>query len=345
MENPEFQESHIRHCMLYEFRSGRNASNATKNICGVYPNGVSLRKCQRWFKKFNDGDFDLCDKPKSGRPSVIDSDALKVAVEEDPRQTIAELSQKLNKPKSTIQEHLSKIGKVHREGVWVPHELTQGNKDMRVTICRNLLVRNEKSPFLEQIVTGDEKWIVYTNNKRKKQWLSPKEHPIPTPKQEPFPMKVMLSIWWNFKGVVHYELLERGKTITADLYCEQLGRLKQALKQKHPALVNRKGVILHHDNARPHSARLTQNKLHSLGWEVLPHPPYSPDLAPSDFHLFRSLTSYLSGKSFHNNEEVKTTLDSFFASKDPHFFNRGIKKLVSRWTEVISNEGEYIIEK
>ena len=69
-------------------------------------------------------------------------------------------------------------------------------------------------------------------------------------------MKVMLSIWWNSKGVIQLKLLERGKTITADLYCDQLDRLKQALKKKHPALVNRKGVILHHDNARPHSARL-----------------------------------------------------------------------------------------
>ena len=54
-------------------------------------------------------------------------------------------------------------------------------------------------------------------------------------------------------------------------------------------MINKKGVLFHHDNARPHISLVTQQKLRELGWEVLMHPPYNPDLAPSDYHLFRSL--------------------------------------------------------
>ncbi|KAG5311526.1 SETMR methyltransferase, partial [Acromyrmex insinuator] len=63
--------------------------------------------------------------------------------------------------------------------------------------------------------------------------------------------------------------------------------LQETIKQKRPELINRKGVVFHHDNARPHTSLMTRQKLRELSWEVLMHPPYSPDLALSDYHLFR----------------------------------------------------------
>ncbi|GFY35086.1 histone-lysine N-methyltransferase SETMAR [Trichonephila clavipes] len=65
------------------------------------------------------------------------------------------------------------------------------------------------------------------------------------------------------------------------------------------------GGRLLHDNARPHTALVTKAILKQFKWEVLDHPPYSPDLAPSDFHLFRYLKSHLGGKSFHDDDEIK----------------------------------------
>src|SRR5688572_30562379 len=86
----------------------------------------------------------------------------------------------------------------------------------------------------------------------------------------------MLSIWWDVKGVVYYELLPAKETITADKYCAQLDRLKASIAENRPVLANRKGVIFHHDNARPHVALSVKNKLAAFNWEVLIHPPYSP---------------------------------------------------------------------
>jgi transposase len=101
------------------------------------------------------------------------------------------------------------------------------------------------------------------------------------------------------EGIVHYELLERNLTVTAERYCQQLRRLVEAIQQKRPG--RRHGMILQNDNARPHAANMTKAAIQELDWEILPHPPYSPDLAPSDYRLFRSLSHNLRGVSFNNN--------------------------------------------
>ena len=141
------EEVHIRHCMLFEFHKGSNATVATKNICNVYPSALDVRKCQRWFSKFKSGNFDLSDSYRSGRPTTLDNDMLRAEVEANPCQTIEELSNTLNQPCSTIQEHLQQIGKVSRAGVWVPHNLSEENKANRSTTCNLLLQRHNTEAF------------------------------------------------------------------------------------------------------------------------------------------------------------------------------------------------------
>jgi hypothetical protein len=83
--------------------------------------------------------------------------------------------------------------------------------------------------------------------------------------------------------------------------------------QKWPTLSNQKGVILLHDNGRPHVAKLTQQKIEQLGWEVLAHAPYSPNFAPSDYHLFLSLHNYLCSKHYQDFDEIKSDLTATMA--------------------------------
>ncbi|WP_025903236.1 IS630 family transposase [Tatumella sp. UCD-D_suzukii] len=153
----------------------------------------------------------------------------------------------------------------------------------------------------------------------------------------------MLSVWWDYKGVIYYELLPSNQTVNSNVYVDQLIKLNEAIKEKRPELANRKGVVFQHDNARPHTSFVTRKKLMELGWDVLPHPPYSPDLAPSDFHLFRSMQHSLSGKNFSNESDVKSHLNKFFADKDPTFYEGGIMVLPDKWQKVIENNGQYFI--
>jgi len=124
----------------------------------------------------------------------------------------------------------------------------------------------------------------------------------------------------------YYELLKPTETITGDRYQTQLMRLRRALKDKRPQYNERYDkVILQHDNARPHVAKVIKTYLETLKWEVLSHPPYSPDVAPSDYHLFRSIAHGLTDQHFRSYEEVKNWIDSWIASKDDQFFRRGIR--------------------
>ena len=100
-----------------------------------------------------------------------------------------------------------------------------------------------------------------------------------------------------------------------------------------------------HDNARPHIAKLTNLKLLELGWTVLPHPPYSPDLAPSDYHLFRSLSNQLRNKTFEEEAQLYSFIQTFFDNKSKEFYENGIVNLPSRWRQVVDSDGQYITDK
>ncbi|GFX44066.1 mariner Mos1 transposase [Trichonephila clavipes] len=103
--------------------------------------------------------------------------------------------------------------------------------------------------------------------------------------------KVLLCIWWDWKGIIYYELLPCGQTLNSDLNCQQLyHHLKIAIEQKRrPELANGRGVVFHQDNTRPHTSLVTRQEIWKFVWEVLMHLPYSLDLAPSKYYLFLAL--------------------------------------------------------
>ena len=153
-----------------------------------------------------------------------------------------------------------------------------------------------------------------------------------------------MCIWWDWKGVLYYELLPENQTINSNKYCSQLDQLKAALDEKHLELANRKRITFHQDNARPHVSLMTRQKLLQLGWEVLIHPPYSLDIAPSDFQLFRSLQNSINGKNFNSLEDCKRHLEQFFAQKAKKFWEDGIMKLPKKWQKVVEQKGGYVVQ-
>ncbi|UYV60194.1 hypothetical protein LAZ67_1000361 [Cordylochernes scorpioides] len=196
--------------------------------------------------------------------------------------------------------------------------------------------------FLHRIVTGDEKWIHYDNPKRRKSSVKPGHASTSTAKPTIHGKKLMLCIWWDQLGVIYYELLQPNETITGERYQQQLMRLSLSLKIKRPLYAKRHDkVIYQHDNARPHVAKVAKETMEALQWDALPHPLYSPDIAPSDYHMFRSMTHGLAEQHFTSYEEAKNWVNIWIASKDEEFFRHGIRMLPERWEKVVAKDGQY----
>ena len=188
---------------------------------------------------------------------------LKQLVESDPHQTARELAAKLSVSHVTILEHLHAIGKVSKLDQWVPHELSERNRQRRAEAAATLLSYQSTTAWLDTIVTGNEKWCCYVNVKRRRSWIDVGSQPQRQPKSGLHSLKVMLSVWWDSEGVILYELLPKNKTITADVYCAQLDRLAAQIERQRPGHGH---IRFLHDNARPHVAKSTRQKLLDLDW-------------------------------------------------------------------------------
>ena len=104
----------------------------------------------------------------------------------------------------------------------------------------------------------------------------------------------MVTVMWSIRGFHLIEVLPEDQTFTSEYACVLLDRLDQKIRELRPKMGLR-GMMIHWDNARPHTASITKEKVRSLGASLLAHPPYSPDLAPSDFFLFGLVKKRMEG--------------------------------------------------
>ena len=123
-------------------------------------------------------------------------------------------------------------------------------------------------------------------------------------------------------------------------YANLLDQLGTAICEKRRGK-HSKGVLLQQDNARVHTCEVAMDAVELSGYELIPHPAYSPDLAPSDFFLFPNLKKDIRGLHFRYDEEV-TAVDEWVNGTDPDFFSSGLMALEHRWSKCITLEGNYI---
>ena len=163
--------------------------------------------------------------PQLGRPVEVDNDQIETLIENNQHYTTREIADILKISQSSVENHLHQLCYGHCFDVWVPHKLSEKNLLDHISTCDSLLKRNKNVPFLKQIVMGEEKCILYNNLEWKRLWGKRNEPPPTKPKAGLHPKKVM-CIWWDWKGVLYYELLLENQKINSNKHCSQLDQMK-----------------------------------------------------------------------------------------------------------------------
>lgn len=314
-------------------------------------NGPPYSTVARWCAEFKRGRTSTNDDPRTGRPTSAVTQQMIKKVENivlaDRRVTIRfiaeELKISIGSVHNIIHDHLG-MKKVSAR--WVPRMLSDAQKQTRLRISQSCLDLLQQDPdrFLARFITMDETWLHHYDPETKKQSMTWKRPTSPTPKKFkaiPSAGKIMGSLFWDSQGVVMIEYLNHGATITGTLYAEQITKLREEIRKKRRGKLA-KVVLFHQDNAPAHKSRVALAAIKEAGFELMEHPPYSPDLAPSDFYLFPRLKEHLRGQKFEDDDAVVASVHDFLRDQEEDFFRKGILGLEKRYTKCINLKGDYV---
>lgn len=344
----------IEHRAVIKFltKQGKSQKIIHEEMVAVYQDSApSLSTVQKWSSEFKRGRESIEDDPRSGGPvsALTEENVKKVEklVLEDTRIKIGMLAEMTNLSVGTIHailhEHLN-LSKVSAR--WVPRMLTAPQKQVRVECCKEFLELCGENPsnIFDRLVTGDETWVHHYDPESKQesmQWVKKGTQPPKKFKVTPSAGKIMATVFWDSKGILLIEYTKKGESITAASYATTLRNLREAIKEKRRGKLTA-GVLLLHDNAPVHTARVAKAAVRDCGFEEINHPPYSPDLAPSDYYLFPNLKKDLRGKRFSDDDELKAAINTHFQEKPEEYFLEGLKKLIPRSNKCIEGLGDYI---
>ncbi|UYV78131.1 hypothetical protein LAZ67_16000211, partial [Cordylochernes scorpioides] len=394
----------------------------------------------RWYKMFSEGREDVNDEERAGCPSTSTTDEKINEVEKmilaNRRITVREVAEDLNISIGSCHSiFINDLGMRRVAAKFVPKLLNCDQKQHRMNIANEMLdsVRDDPN-LLQRVIAGDEAWVYGYDVETKaqsSQWKLPHEPRPKKARQVRSNVKVLLTVFFDCRGVVHHEFLPQGRTVNKEYYLQVMRNLREAIRQKHPDLWKNKNWLLHHDNAPAHTSLLVRDFLaknntlmmpqppltrwvprlllenhkqqrmeaaraflemhqrdgdqlfsrivpgdeiwvhhltpetkrqsmvwkkpeesapkkakvtisagkvmamENFNWEIFTHPPYSPELAPSDFHLYSALKWHLGGKHFANDDEVQVEANHWLRRQDTAWYNSGIKKLLQRYQKCL----------
>ena len=219
------------------------------------------------------------------------------------------------------------------------------HEQARFEACSELIeCHKSDKTFLSRIVTGDGTGVHHYEPELKRSSMEMR-HPT-SPRVKKFKSqcsagKIMATVFWDIEGVILVGFMPKGSTINSDVYIDTLRKLKARLRRVRPHL-DMSEVLLQHDTACPHTSLKTHEVIAFFGWTRVTHPPYSPDLAPSDYHLFGPLKEGVRGQHFTSDQEVKNAVRNWLKMQPADFYKAGIVSLVDRWTVGIEKHVDYI---
>lgn len=311
----------------------------------------SYETIRRWSVSIREGKPDLDDEPRSGRPSTSRTpeiiEKVNQLVAEERRLTTRQIAESVGISNGAVHSILTEdLMKRKLCAKWVPHLLTEEQKVCRVTLSSNHLqrFRREGEDFLNRIVACDETWAHSWEPELKRQsaeWCGPDSPRREKARRSFGQLKVMHITFFDRRGILFDEAVPMGQTVNGNYYLAVLRKVRRAISDKRPEL-KAAGPILLQDNAGPHRKREVLQALTSWGWEILPHPPYSPDLSPCDFFLFPKVKEHCRGRRFQSEDEVNAAFKDGLKRVTESGIQDGIDGLLRRWEKCLNVEGSYV---
>ncbi|KAL4149391.1 hypothetical protein QTP88_003351 [Uroleucon formosanum] len=299
-----------RVCIKFCHKLGKTATETYQMLLLAYGDETMSRaRVFEWFKRFKEGRTTVESDEREGRPSTSRNEEIiqkiRTAIRGNRRLTIMELS----------------------------NEFQISFRSVQTILTTDLDMRRVAAKFLPKLLSETKV--------QSPQWKTPDSPRPKKARQVRSQVKVMLTVFFDYQGVVHHEYAPKGQTITKEYYIDVLRRLRDAVRRKRPEFKESGSWKLHHDNAPAHSAHVVQQFLAKHGIPVVSQPPYSPDLAPCDFFLFPKIKMALKGKRFQNVDEIKQNATEQLRGVSKNDFHRCFQKWQERWRTCMDSEGAY----
>ncbi len=301
-------------------------------------------------KEYSSGRCKVGDLPRPGHPKTARTrgniQVCKAAVQRDKRIDIHRLTRLLSTSYGTVFRILHKDLSLKKKACkYVPHVLTEQQKRARVSFAVNFLDSYPTTRSRKWIVTTDESWFhVYDPLTKAKnmQWLAPGEDRGQVARRSRSSKKVMVVPFFDAKGVVHVEYVFNG-TVNRHIFKAMVERAWESVRIRRGLGVwrRRDQYKLHMDNAGPHRADIVRNALRNCGWNLLPHPAYSPDLSPCDFFLFPYLKRRMRGRNFGDVENLLEALETEIGLIPSFLWEACFRQWCARYQKCIAFGGQY----
>ncbi len=276
-------------------------------------------------------------------PALIDSVAA--AVEEDRWICIETLAMAHDTSVSTIHAVLhDDLGLEKKSARWVPKLLNDEQKQQRVEVCSEFVkaVHRHSLAMLDLIVTMDETMVCYhmpQSKKQSQQWIE-KGQPGPIKAKVQASRSKQMLLTFDSKGLIYTHIVPRGSTVNAAYIVKVLDVFMRHFKKKRPVMAEQPWFF-HWDNAPVHTAAIVQDWLVTHDVQVLRNLPYSPDLVPADFFLFRRVKEELAGVTL-DHSTLKKEWEGVTTSISADEFATAFRRWFEQCQKCIEIGGGYV---
>jgi histone-lysine N-methyltransferase SETMAR len=333
-----------RFVVKYFFLKGWGNKTITAELQTTFgDSAISNSTVKRWIRKFKNGDFSCDDDSRPGRPLATLGPALQKFLDRYPFASAKVISRHFRLSPPTVKEILMReLGLRKFSRRWVPHLLSDAQKEARIVECGKLLsmLAMYAEHDFEGIATGDESWFQYTSYSGSmfadsRESVTPRiRHDISTP-------KTMITIFFTSRRLLVSEALPKGTKFNQDYFIQYilpgLYREKTRISRKtgFPAF------SVHMDNSMCHNGRKVSDIFARRSIERAPHPPHSPDISPCDFWLFGYLKHKMRDQEFRGQQGILNAIVTIWNDLTFEDVQRVFHEWMERLAWVIGNNGEY----